>query len=146
MIQDFKQRYPSNPYPYSAGNVVLTDKTANGLTKLIIKWCELHGYQAERISVTGRAKDDTKVITDVLGRRRQIGSVKWLPSTMTKGSADISATIKGRSVKIEVKIGQDRQSDAQIKYQKSVEAAGGVYMIAKTFDQFVEDITNIINQ
>jgi hypothetical protein len=40
-------------------------------------------------------------------------------------------------VKIEVKIGRDRQSEAQVEYQRQVEAAGGVYVIAKTFDGFL---------
>ena len=60
-----------------------------------------------------------------------------LRGTSTAGSADISATIKGRSVKIEVKIGKDRQSEAQKRYQENIEKAGGTYYIAKNFDDFV---------
>jgi hypothetical protein len=41
-------------------------------------------------------------------------------------------------VKIEVKVGKDRQSDAQKRYQESIERAGGVYLIARDFDSFVE--------
>ena len=73
----------------------------------------------------------------MLGRDRLIGSVEWRTSGTTKGSADISATIRGQSVKIEVKIGHDRQSDAQRDYQASVEQAGGVYYIARNFTDFV---------
>jgi hypothetical protein len=57
---------------------------------------------------------------------------------MTVGTADISATIRGRSVKIEVKIGRDRQSDAQKRYQASIEAAGGIYYIARNIDDFMQ--------
>jgi hypothetical protein len=64
--------------------------------------------------------------------------ITWTKSTSTPGSADISATIKGRSVKIEVKIGKDRQSEAQKRYQDAIESAGGVYIIARDFDSFVE--------
>jgi hypothetical protein len=64
--------------------------------------------------------------------------VTWTKGTSTAGSADISATIKGRSVKIEVKIGKDRQSEAQKRYQENIEKAGGTYIIAKDFDSFVE--------
>jgi hypothetical protein len=46
-----------------------------------------------------------------------VAGIQWTKGTSTAGSADISATIKGRSVKIEVKIGKDRQSEAQKKYQ-----------------------------
>ena len=54
------------------------------------------------------------------------------------GTADISATIGGRSVKIEVKVGRDRQSEAQRIYQQQVEAAGGIYYIATDFESFVK--------
>jgi hypothetical protein len=55
---------------------------------------------------------------------------------MTPGSADIAATINGRSVKIEVKHGKDRQSEAQRRYQEAIERAGGLYVIATSFEQF----------
>lgn len=113
-----------------------SDKTANGLTKAIIAWINLNGYQAERISTTGRYVDNSKIVTDVLGNRKKIGSGKYIKGTGTNGSADISATIKGKSIKIEVKIGKDKQSEAQIKYQQMIEKAGGIYFIAKNFDEF----------
>jgi hypothetical protein len=112
-----------------------TDSTANGLTKAICDWINLHGYQAERINTMGVAR--TRYRTD--------GSVQWTKGTGTAGSADISATIKGRSVKIEVKIGKDRQSEAQKKYQEMIERAGGVYIIAKNFDEFVEWYNNFVS-
>jgi hypothetical protein len=65
-------------------------------------------------------------------------SGQWTKGTGTPGSADISATIYGRSVKIEVKIGKDKQSVVQKQYQLMIEAAGGIYIISKTFDDFVE--------
>lgn len=70
--------------------------------------------------------------------RKTIGTGKWIPGSTTKGTADISATIKGRSVKIEVKIGKDRQSEAQVAYQKKIEQSGGIYFIAKDFDTFMD--------
>ena len=57
---------------------------------------------------------------------------------MQRGTADISCTIQGKSVKIEVKVGRDRQSEAQCKYQAQVEASGGVYYIAKDFESFYQ--------
>ena len=62
---------------------------------------------------------------------------------MTKGSADISATIQGKSIKIEIKWGKDRQSPAQAKYQAEIEKAGGIYLIIHTFDEFYEWYTAI---
>ena len=98
-----------------------TDKTANGLTKMIIDWINFNGGQAERISTTGRYL---------------VAQRKWIKGTGTKGSADISATIQGKSVKIEVKIGKDKMSEDQHKYKQSIESAGGIYYIAKDFDSF----------
>lgn len=121
-----------------------TDKTANGLTKAIVKWINLNGYQAERISTSGRWVDNSKVVTDVLGNQKKIGSGKYIKGSGTKGSADISATIKGKSIKIEVKIGKDRQSEAQIEYQKAIERAGGIYFIAKDFNSFYHFYTTLV--
>ena len=114
------------------------DDTANGLTRCILDYIRLHGGQAERINTTGVPIDRRREVTDVLGHSRTIGSVEWRNGGGTKGSADISATTKGRSVKIEVKIGRDRQSPAQKEYQRQVEQAGGLYYIAKDFTMFVE--------
>ena len=115
-----------------------SDKTANGLTSCIISWLRLQGMQAERISVTGRQIDQRVTYTDVLGHQRTIGSLKWIKTSGTRGSADISATIAGKSVKIEVKLGRDKQRQAQSEYQKAIEKAGGLYFIASTFEQFYD--------
>jgi len=79
-----------------------------------------------------------KKYTNMDGVTRTVGKGSWTRSGSTPGSADISATIKGRSVKIEVKIGRDSQSQLQKAYQETVENAGGTYIIAKDFDQFIE--------
>ena len=114
------------------------DDTANGLTRLIIDHITLHGGQAERINTMGVPIDRRRQVADVLGHQRTIGSVEWRRGGGTVGSADISATIHGKAVKIEVKIGKDRQSPAQRAYQQAVEQAGGLYYIAKDFTSFVE--------
>lgn len=114
------------------------DDTANGLTRCIVDFVKLHGGQAERVNTTGIAMDRRRQVTDVLGHSRTIGSVEWRKSGGTVGSADISATIRGRAVKVEVKIGRDRQSPAQKEYQRQVEHAGGLYYVAKNFTSFIE--------
>ncbi len=114
------------------------DDTANGLTLCILDYIRLHGGQAERINTTGVPIDRRREVTDIMGHRRTIGGIEWRKGGGTVGSADISATIRGRSVKIEVKIGKDKQSEAQKAYQHEVETAGGLYFIAKDFTMFVE--------
>lgn len=140
-----REQYPSMPehgMPVKKYN----DNSANALTKCIIDFLTFSGFQAERINTMGRYVDNSKTVTDVLGNNRKIGSGKYIKGTGTKGSADISATIKGRSVKIEVKYGKDRQSEYQKKYQEDIEKAGGIYIIARDFDTFKEWYDNFIKK
>ena len=88
-----KKRYPEIP-PDLLPFKPIKANSANKLTKSVIKFIRLTGCQAERISVTGRIINTRKTYTDILGHRKMIGSVKYIPSSMTKGSADISATIQ----------------------------------------------------
>ena len=110
------------------------DSSANGLTKCIIFWINANGGQAERISNQGQYREGKKI--PVGDSFKQLAG-KWTPGQGTKGTADISATIRGRSVKIEVKQ-KDKQSEVQKQYQQSIESAGGVYQIFRDFDSFVE--------
>ncbi len=112
------------------------DKKANDLTRCIIEFIRFSGGQAERISSTGRVFDKRKQYIDVVGFRRAVGSIQWIKPSMQSGTADISATYSGLSIKIEVKIGRDRQSPSQAAYQRQIEAAGGVYFIARDFEGF----------
>jgi hypothetical protein len=140
---DFKSKYPTVP-DHAIPVSVWSDSTTNKLTKAVIAFINLSGYQAERINTTGRMIDNTKIVKDVVGFNRTIGSKKWIKGTGTVGSADISSTIHGRSVKIEIKFGKDRQSEVQKMYQSHIEKAGGTYVIVKTFDGFIEWYDNFI--
>ncbi len=133
--QHWQRRYP-NTDPKYYSRPTYTDKTANGLTRCIIEYLNLSGYQAERIGSEGRVIDTRQTVTDCVGRVKTIGGIRRAYSSTTNGTADISATIAGRSVKIEVKVGRDRQSEAQKAYQAAVERAGGIYFIARDFESF----------
>ncbi|MBC7525910.1 MAG: hypothetical protein H7239_15925 [Flavobacterium sp.] len=131
-----QKQYPNFPYPIKSN---YTDATSNGLTKCVIDYIKLRGFHAERINSTGATKDNRKTSTDVLGNIRTIGSVQWIKSTTQNGTADISATIQGRTVKIEIKCkntGDRYQSEAQKEYQKQIENAGGIYIVVRTFEDF----------
>lgn len=123
-----RQKYPNFPPDY-VPMPKRTDKTANGLTRCIIDFIVLHGGLAERVNVMGR---------QINGR--------WTRSHSLRGTADIHATYNGRTIAIEVKIGRDRQSEAQKAYQERIERAGGVYFIAKDFATFAQWFSeNFIN-
>lgn len=121
-----KLLHPTVPYMYANK---FSDKNANELTKCIKRCLQLEGQQVERVGSEGRmVKDD-------------FGNWKRIKSSGKKGTADVSATIWGRSVKIEVKCfytGDDTQNPDQKKYQAEVERAKGVYVIARTFEGFLE--------
>lgn len=63
-----------------------------------------------------------------------------MPGTGTNGTADISALWMGKSIKVEVKIGRDKVSQAQLNYRAKIEAAGGIYLVAKSYEGFVFEL------
>lgn len=145
MMEQLKQKYPNMPEAYIP-KTDWNDNSANALTKCVIAWIQFNGGQAERISSQGQYREGAKIPvgSGIMAHTKQLPG-KWTPGQSTKGTADISATISvningvkiGRSVKIEIKYGKDRQSDVQKEYQASIERAGGVYIIVRTFDEFV---------
>lgn len=130
-----RAKYPTVPF---LAPRKFRDDSANGLTKCILSFLRIMGHQAERVSSSGRLVDTRKTFCDVIGCRRTIGTATWIKGNGTLGTADISATICGMSVKIEVKIGKDRQSPYQKAYQQAVLTAGGKYVIARDFQEFYD--------
>lgn len=116
------------------------NKTANGLTKFIVNFINWSGGNATRISSAGRyieAKNSQG--------HRIIGSGRYIPSTTRKGTADISATINGKSCKFEIKVGNDKPSDFQLKEQQRERSAGGYYEFISTPEEFFLFYDSIIN-
>ena len=122
VFQKIKEKYPNFPYPVKP---LYRDDTANTLTKCIVDFINYTGGMAERINITVQ-----KVVKN--------GVEKWVNPSSKIGKSDVFATRKGRSVRIEIKIGNDRQSEAQKRYQAETERSGGLYFIAKDFKSFVE--------
>jgi hypothetical protein len=75
---------------------------------------------------------------------RQING-KFIPSATRKGTADISATIKGRSVMIEIKVGKDKPRPEQLAEQQRERQAGGIYEFISTPEQFFTLFDSIVN-
>jgi hypothetical protein len=135
-LEDLRLKYPSLDEKYMAFTK-WSDNSANALTKCVIAYITYKGGQAERISSQGQYREGAKIQvgTGEIAYHKQLPG-KWTPGQSTKGTADISSTIRGRSVKIEIKQ-KDKQSDVQKQYQAAIERAGGVYIIVRTFDDFV---------
>ena len=106
--------------------------SANGLTTFITNYLNWLGHRATRINVSGRKVGD-----------------KWIRSSTRKGTADIGSTIKingiGRSVMWEVKIGNDKPSEFQIKEQMKERAAGGHYEFVSSVDEFFQLYDNLLS-
>lgn len=120
-----KARRPTVPDHAWGSRTIFRENTANELTRSIIAFIEIIGGQAERINSMGRQISNK-------------GRTKWVYGTGTNGTADISATWKGISIKIEVKATKgEKQSKYQKEYQRSIEQAGGIYIQARSFDGFL---------
>lgn len=116
----------------------ISDRTANGLTKCIIDWITLKGGYANRINTQGQARVNKIPRYNILtGKTEYRDSVTWTPSTTRIGTPDIDAIIKGKAVKIEVKIGKDKLSEAQKKHLEDIAKAGGMYFVAKDMISFI---------
>jgi hypothetical protein len=101
------------------------DTTSNGLANCIIQFLNMQdGCYCGRISNEGVMRTD------------KYGKAFRATSSMQNGISDLDCVVLGRSVKIEIKIGNDRQSDKQRIYQKQIEDARGYYYIAKDFETF----------
>ncbi len=56
----------------------------------------------------------------------------------TKGALDIAATLKGRAIWIDAKIGRDRLKPAQVKFCAAQEKAGGIAFAAWSVDDVAD--------
>ena len=144
-LADIKARYPNVPL-IALPKIEYNEKTSNGLSKCILDFVNLSGYLAERTGTEGRVIDNRKTYTDVIGRQKTIGSVKRIKTSGLVGSSDLKLYINGKIVAVEIKIGRDRQSQAQKEYQERMEKAGGIYLIIKDFETFFSWFQEFIKQ
>jgi len=138
----FKEQYP-NAYRnghYSPPKMPVVAK-ANGLTTFIINYLTWKGFRATRINVSGRLIDGVEKTAS----GAVLSTKKWMRSTTRKGTADISATINGRSVMIEIKVGRDRPSEHQLLEQQRERKAGGIYEFCSSPEEFFEIYDKVIS-
>ena len=126
-------KYPSLPVEAIAVPAY-SDRTANGLTKCIVAYITFIGGWATRVNTAGRMVDKG---TEVRAK------MVYIPGTTKRGTADIMGVVRGRAVSIEVKIGRDRQSEAQRIVERDVNNAGGVYYIARDFESTYKFINSL---
>jgi len=106
-------------------------KKANLLTRLIMDYLKMKGIFSERTGNQGQYR---------VNPRTKKGT--WTKGTGTKGTSDIKAYLPngGRLMAIEVKYGRDKQSEHQKQYQQRIEQMGGIYIIAHTVNDVVNNM------
>lgn len=122
------EKHPDVP-SFALVKKAFKDATANELTKTIIfdmYWVR----EGLAYRINNGAIYDTK---------RQV----YRKGVQRKGIPDIIGIINGRFIGIEVKIGRDRQSADQKEVEREINEAGGVYFIAKSYDDYLEKIAKI---
>ena len=124
----FEQKQRKNPNMPFPVKTKYRDDSTNGLTRCITAWLTLHGYFAGRINTTD-------IYNKKLGR--------YIHSGSKRGMSDITAVINGRHVSVEVKYRKDRIRPEQLKVKQQIESAGGVYIVATSFDDFIEQIQRL---
>jgi hypothetical protein len=99
---------------------------ANAVTIAIINHLRILGHFVYRTNNVG-VWDAKKGVR----RKLSAGSVKGVP--------DITGVSKsGQFIGIEVKTGRDKMSEFQLAFQEQTDKRGGIYLIAKSFDHFLQ--------
>lgn len=92
---------------------------ANSMQAFISKFLFWSGHRCTRLNVMGRKINGNYVV-----------------SSTRKGTADLSATINGKSCMFEIKFAKDTPSADQLKEQARERAAGGVYEFVRSIEDF----------
>lgn len=127
-INYIRNKFPSVP-DYAIVKHKKKKSPSNQLADDIKKYCDQIKAHFQRINTQGNYNAYLK---------------KWTFSGATRGASDCLITYQGKAYHVEIKIGKDKLSPGQKKFKESVESAGGVYIIAKTFDQFKNDFQKVI--
>ena len=119
--------------------------------KRIAKFLNLIGGCSAEIRVTRGERKVTGVEKiDFYTGKVSGQTVTWSKGTGIKGESDITSIIRGKAVYIELKRiyknGKDRQSKAQKDFQAEKEAAGALYWIVSSYEDFYLQFFNYINK
>lgn len=136
MSKDKVKKHPLYPVKYMDIKQY-RDNSANALTEAIVDYIRYLGGNPSRINTQGQYHEG-QVVESGLGYQVKT-SGKWAKSGSTKGVSDIWVTFQGKSVAVEVKFGKDTLSEVQKEWRDNHVKAGGIYIVAKTFQQFFEE-------
>ena len=112
------------------------DSSSNELTRAIVEFVRLTGHYADRINNTGIYDSKT-------GKWRKGGTRRGISDIIANKMIEHNGRKFSIMVAIEVKVGRDKMSEHQLKVQAEVQKSGGVYIIAKTWEQFIKEWDSI---
>ena len=122
-----KELFPTRPF---------TEKGANELTRSIETFIRYTGNYADRINNTGIY--DTK-----LKRFRKSNTRRGIADIMASKRVEHQGKFFAITVAIEIKYGNDKLSEFQLRMKDDIEKAGGIYLVARTWHQFINDWNQI---
>lgn len=116
--------HPTVP-PHAVPKTAYTDKDTNGLTKAVVDFLNIQPR------VFAWRVNNGAVYDASIGKHRSAATIR--------GVADVCAICEGMAWQIEIKAGKDRLSGHQKGFAARVEAAGGRYCVARTFEGFAAE-------
>lgn len=120
--------HPAMPM-YAVPPAKFSDKTANELTRCIVRWFQINGHFATRLSSTGTYREDIK---------------KFVASQQRRGLPDVFAVVRGRAAFVEIKVGKDRLSDDQREAIGELQASGAEVYISGDFEGFYDWVQGLV--
>lgn len=128
-------------------------KTANGLQKFCINYCNWLGHHLERTNNMGvPIKKSYEKFNIITGKLVTVDNgIEWRKGNGVKGSSDLKGHINNPKHKfpipiyIEIKI-KDKQSAEQIDYEKNITNTGALYCIVKTPEDFFAFYDFVMNE
>lgn len=146
-LQDWiKNRYPGNPYPPEPKDFFYMNKRhrqylSKYIESVMMQVLRHEGCNPEKPKDTGRYIDKSKVVTNVLGQKRKIGTGEWTKdNNVHKGTADVRCFYNGSMNNYEVKVGKDRMSEHQKHERLRAIQNGEKFYIIKTIQDFIDTL------
>lgn len=138
-------RYPHVP-TYAKTQKQFSDGSTNELRDAILAYFDIKGIKAWPVATEGRYIAE-KWEANVIGQKVQTQKGMYIPrSKKAVGVGDIAVVLppNGQYLSIEQKRGSDRQREGQSEFQREIEAMGALYIIVKTWEDFMDQIMKIL--
>ena len=131
-IQVMKLKYPNIPDHCLPKTRTKKKSITSQLTTDIINYVQLLSGQCYRVNSQGQFDPRTN---------------KWRKSGMKSGLPDLHVIFRGRFIGVELKASKgDKLSEVQQLRQQEIVDSGAFFIVAKSFNQFKEEFTTIINK